>query len=215
MNARKRKALTQAIYLVRLEYAPEHLTFHIVGSQKRVYQVTFGGAGRPDCTCPDSVQRKACCKHIHFVACKILSVDPSTWTDPKSGYHDLLKDYNNILEKLPHLHVEAPEELNKRYEHFLAKENTVAAPEVATTGAVTNNVRNSDCCICICSFDEISGELFACRRCRNAVHMQCWQQWESINKSGCCLYCREPQTQPAKRRQTLGQVTRDEYGVQL
>ena len=202
MDARKIKALTQPIYLVRLDYDPSQLTFHIIGSQKRVYQIVFPKAGVPDCTCPDQAQRKACCKHIHFVACKILHMDPPLWRLLASDLqgHDLEKVYNDILRELPHLHVAAPEDLNKRYEAFCSIENGTAL------GTGNESARNSDCCICLSSFDESGGALFTCSRCRNAVHLQCWQQWQSANSSGCCIFCREP-------ARTL--MARDQYGVQL
>lgn len=213
MNARKIKALTQPLYLVRLDYDPSQLTFHIIGSQRRVYQIVFPKADVPDCTCPDQVQRKACCKHIHFVACKILHMDPPLWRllASDSQGHDLEKVYNDILRELPHLHVAAPEDLNRRYEAFCSIENGTALDK--SKGATNDNdkdnenARNTDCCICLYSFDESGGALFTCSRCRNAVHLQCWQQWQSANSSGRCIFCREP------AQKTL--ITRDQYGVQL
>ncbi len=216
MNARKRKALTQPIYLVGLNYDTSFLTFHIVGSQKRVYKICYYSKDRPTCTCPDAVQRQVYCKHIHFVACKILHVDPQYWEEGEDDRgHDLAKLYHDILARLPHLNVQAPDELGTRYKDFLAKENVTIATD---TAAYRVKVRNNECCICFTTFDEDGSELKTCRQCLNAVHQHCWQQWEIINGTknfSRCVYCRNLISNVDATQHLRLAGTRDEYGVQL
>lgn len=195
---------------MRLEYTPKvRLQFDIAGSQRRVYKVAYPVSGPPTCSCPDATIRGACCKHILFVGLKILNIPPSRWPSGKP----LPEIHGDILRKLPHLDVLAPDELNNRYRTYLKKETS--------TTSDTPLPRNLECCICLCEFDTDKSTtdrggaedgLVTCQRCNNAVHTECWSKWETVNRTNCCVYCRQARGMSTGMTQT---GNRDEYGVQL
>ena len=207
MDSRRFRALTQEIYLVKLRYVPENeLIFNIVGSRQKVYTVTFPKGDVPMCSCPDATIRQACCKHIQFVALKILDVQPDRWP----GKKQLSVVHSDILCKLPHLDVHAPHDLAKRYGEILKVEER-------RDGKAQPQPRNEDCCICLCELidsdqtQRAGSGIVTCLRCKNAVHTLCWDKWEHVHRSGCCVYCRQPRGMSTDTK-TGG---RDAYGIQL
>lgn len=208
MDSRRFRALTQEIYLVKLRYVPEtELIFNIVGSRQKVYTVTFPKGDVPMCSCPDATIRQACCKHIQFVALKILDGQPARWP----GKKQLSDVHSSILYELPHLDVHAPHDLAKRYGEIVKLE------ERGEKKGDRGRPRNDECAICLCDLTDADQpqttgpSIVACHRCKNAVHALCWDKWEHVHRSGCCVYCRQPR----------GMVTdtkaggRDAYGLQL
>ncbi len=203
MDFRKRNALTQSIFLVRLETDATKLTFHILGTSKRVYKVVFEKDREPKCGCPDQCVRKVMCKHIHFVCEKILKIKPEFW----HTIEDIASVVAAVNSRLPHLghsHVIADEADQEKYNQKLEEsrqkykrdmKDKKAEEFVSKFLQVPEEkfyVRNEECCICLCNIEpeSTSKDVMVCKMCLNGVHQQCWSRWGTVNGSSKCVYCR-------------------------
>jgi len=209
---RKTNALSQNIYLVRLdviyplsisaivdgdtsptvddrEKKVSALCFHILGTSKVVYKVNFSQGQSPKCLCPDHKIRKVICKHIYFVCGKIINLN----VDQFMKLTDITELSSIVKNRLPHLatdHVVADKSYTKKYNDFV--DNKIPPEDDADF-----NIRNDDCCVCLFIIGKEKAfrtDVMVCPECHNGIHNNCWKKWCSVNKKEhqTCVYCRNP-----------------------
>lgn len=180
MSTRRERGLTENIYLVKLDKNEDSLTFHVLGTSNHVYTVLLKRDTAPKCSCPDHKIRKRNCKHIYFVCERIVDTEPHSWIRA----NDISAVQKGVLQRLPHLHLNASEGLIKRYEKIIkggVKKNDKKDP-------VEEPLRNTECCVCL---DEIERKnAVVCSECNNGVHGKCWERWKHVHKGTACVYCR-------------------------
>jgi hypothetical protein len=192
MSDRFRRAMTENIFLVKFEFNENSLFFHILGSSKVVYKITFSVHDSPQCTCPDYKLRKRTCKHIYFVSGKVLHINRSEWINVA----DINIVANDILSRFSHLaseHVIANNEIMKKYENKLKR--YTAQQCHGDEDSTKINIRNTECCVCLSEFIDLDDpnqkqKIIICYTCQNGIHKLCWNKWEQVNKKGLCVYCR-------------------------
>lgn len=188
---RRTRGLTENIYLVKFESDNNNLIFHVLGSSKYVYNIIFKIGMKPTCSCPDHKIRKKICKHIFFVAEKVMHFDVEEWsqtTDIQSAKH-------LVLSLLPHLadeNITANSYYTKQYENIT---QNISSNKSSNTSSNTSSnkieIRNDDCCICLCPIDTNNPKnLIICNTCKNGIHNICWEKWNHVNANKKCVYCR-------------------------
>ncbi|KAL0564727.1 hypothetical protein V5O48_017317 [Marasmius crinis-equi] len=180
--------------------------FTVSGSTGNVYTVYIDN--RPSCNCPDAMKGNHC-KHILFVFLKVLQVKRGS----THWYQKALlnSELHEIFDSAP-----APPQL--RAHGSLADERVIEAWKGATGRATSQPSASSssssgtrrlpsaedDCAICYDSmYDEkkttveaLVGILEWCRKCGNAVHKGCWDNYLKFQKTASdgakCVWCRAP-----------------------
>src|SRR6478609_1826872 len=188
MSERKRRGMTENIYLVKFETKSTYMLFHILGSSKIVYKVKFPVGRNPECSCPDHKVRKRTCKHIYFVCGKVIRlVEPDEWCQVT----DLVTVADDILGRFSHLsseHVLVDKKLQQKYENKLAGIKDDDDVDLHSTKV---DIRNTECCVCLSDFSEQDKKsIMVCWTCHNGIHGVCWNKWKQINHADKCVYCR-------------------------
>lgn len=194
---RSYRARTQEIYLVRLDINDDFIIFHILGSTKRVYKITFKKSENPKCSCPDHAIHRHICKHILFVLFKILNMeDVNDWF----SITDFQQLSQEVQQKLPHLtNVVADAYYANKYNEYLdnleeqqqSKKKDVVVNPIQCVETIL--IRNTDCCVCLCELDQLAtNDIMLCATCQNGIHKKCWNQWVYFHKHEMkrCVYCR-------------------------
>jgi hypothetical protein len=173
---RRENALSQLMYLVKMEKTQNDLTFNVLGTSSTIYKVKMTIGKVPKCSCPDSVFRKVVCKHMYFVCIKVLLKDETFQLE----YKDSIKETFDIVTlRLPHLG-------NLVLDPKLGKEFTI----LESQSKELTELKNDECCICLESLLDTPGELLVCIICCCGIHNTCWKKWKVANKHGTCVYCR-------------------------
>ena len=206
MSANRILNAEQPIYLVHMEVLHDNkrkvnkLNFHVLGTKKKIYKVSFPAYKIPKCSCADCVFRKTICKHIHFICKKIMQISATEWENVEN-LEDITK---KVEERLPHLAREVLAEKNitdafKEYcgiktdKHLLNDEEKVNKKD--ETEDEEFKIRNLECCVCLTDFTDeektiIRSQIMVCPTCINGIHVECWSTWKQINKTRKCVYCR-------------------------
>lgn len=210
VQARRHRAQTQAIYLVKADLNSTRIVFHILGSTKHVYTVTFKLDCMPACSCPDCKIHKNVCKHIYWILMKVLGLELNDWLETT----DLEEIKSDILQKMPHLaqDIIANDAVRQKYQNYLDNKGkpTDDTPIPDDTKVM---IRNSECAICLCDIPEdvTKSTIMLCHQCMNGIHIECWQKWASMNGSKKCIYCRSLVSSDYGRRK--GVIIEDGWGV--
>jgi hypothetical protein len=174
---RLRNALTQNIYLVKMESVTvknhETIVFHVLGNSKTVYKITFTENDEKKCTCPDNRFRHevTSCKHIYFITNRLLEKKDLKFQEIS----------NFVINKLPHLNNDS---IALKYAKALDANNNLKIPDT-----VEIFFRNQECHVCLEDLPQ-NIDLFICDVCKNALHSNCWVKWKSFNRNALCIYCR-------------------------
>ncbi|PPQ91350.1 hypothetical protein CVT25_004117 [Psilocybe cyanescens] len=167
--------------------------FSVLGSTGNVYTVTIDHI--PICDCPDASKGNHC-KHILFIFLKVLQVSR------QSGFW-----YQKALltSELEQIFAEAPLAPNAEAHPHVREAYARATGRIpATANACSNPAQaknrrvpgpDDDCPIC---YDGMHGvaeaSLTYCEQCGNAVHKECFQQWQGTSartgKELTCVWCR-------------------------
>jgi hypothetical protein len=188
MDDRRRRGLTQRIYLVKLDTFNTKLVFHVLGASRHVYQISCAKNRVPKCSCPDSTVKRNTCKHIFFVCEKVMGIPPYEWMHVQN----ITEMTNQVLWSLPHLGVMVDESRSRRYDEILqkrtGKENSSKSNESSNSAQLV--IRNEECCVCLSPIEATSKEITVCETCMNGIHDICWEKWSQVNQNGNCVYCR-------------------------
>jgi len=189
---RVERVMTQRIFMIDRNRIPGQLCeeFSVLGSTGNVYTVTIDH--KPRCNCPDAVRGNHC-KHILFIFLKVLQVTQA------SGYWYqkalLTSELETIFAQAPlapnsvaHAHV------REAHARATGKVPATSVPEDASTNKRIPGP-DDDCPIC---YDGMHGvaetSLVFCEECGNALHKECFQQWQKTSASSgkdlTCVWCR-------------------------
>ena len=169
-SQRIERCYTDNIYLIESlppeEEFPCKRKYLIMGNSGRTYRVTI--SNRPNCTCPDYINRANRCKHIYFVLIRIMQI--SNYTDREYSDDELLAMFENIPEVAKNLMYEGEKpqeekEVNQKFD------------------------KGDICPICLDPLEN-GKELDYCKySCGKTIHKKCFSMWEK-SKGGICVFCR-------------------------
>ena len=168
MATRIERCYTDNIYLIESLPAddPYERVYVIMGHSGNVYNVTINN--RPNCTCPDYIQRGNRCKHIYFVLMRIMNID--NYTERTYTDEELEEMFLNI----------PPVAKNLMYEGEKPKEEK----------EVEQKFEKGDICpICLDPLEN-GKDLDFCRySCGKTIHSKCFSMWEK-SRGSICVFCR-------------------------
>ena len=171
MSSRRiERCYTDNIYLIESmpedPHFPYQRTYVIMGHSGNIYNVTINH--RPNCTCPDYIQRGNRCKHIYFVLMRIMNID--NYSERSYSNEELEEMFLNI----------PPVAKNLMYEGEKPKEEK----------EVDQKFEKGDICpICLDPLEN-GKELDFCRfSCGKTIHKKCFSMWERT-KGSICVFCR-------------------------
>ncbi|KAF8801681.1 hypothetical protein BYT27DRAFT_7235662 [Phlegmacium glaucopus] len=190
---RVERVMTQRIFMIDRNRVPGQLCeeFSVLGSTGNVYTVTIDH--KPRCNCPDACRGNHC-KHIVFIFLKVLQVAQT------SGYWYqkalLTSELETIFAQAPlapnsiaHAHI--------REAHARATGKAPAISVVEDAGSKNKRIPgpDDDCPICYDGMHGVAETLLVfCEECGNALHKECFQQWQrtaaSNGKELTCVWCR-------------------------
>ncbi|KJA24154.1 hypothetical protein HYPSUDRAFT_38918 [Hypholoma sublateritium FD-334 SS-4] len=195
---RVERVMTQRIFMIDRNRVDGELKeeFSVLGSTGNVYTVTIDH--RPRCSCPDSSKGNHC-KHILFIFLKVLQVTQA------SGYwYQKALLTTELQDVFAHAPLAPNSMAHPHVREAYARATGKATPDVANTAA-TKKKRvpgpDDDCPIC---YDGMHGaaeaSLVFCEDCGNALHKECFGQWQrtatSSGKDLTCVWCRAPWVLP-------------------
>ena len=169
-SQRIERCYTDNIYLIESLPPEEEFPFKrkylIMGNSGRTYRVTI--SNRPNCTCPDYINRANRCKHIYFVLIRIMQI--SNYTDREYSDEELLEMFENI----PHV----------------ARNLMYGGEKPSEEKEVNQKFDKGDICpICLDPLEN-GKELDYCKySCGKTIHKKCFSMWEK-SKGGICVFCR-------------------------
>ena len=169
-SQRIERCYTDNIYLIESLPPEEEFPFKrkylIMGNSGRTYRVTI--SNRPNCTCPDYINRANRCKHIYFVLIRIMQI--SNYTDREYSDDELLEMFENI----PHI----------------ARSLMYGGEKPSEEKEVNQKFDKGDICpICLDPLEN-GKELDYCKySCGKTIHKKCFSMWEK-SKGGICVFCR-------------------------
>ncbi|KAG7087892.1 hypothetical protein E1B28_011939 [Marasmius oreades] len=201
------RALAQRFFLIHREREEGSLreTFTVSGSTGNVYTVVVDNL--PRCDCPDALKGNHC-KHILFVFFKVFHLH-------RSSSHWYQKALLNS--ELQELFDAAPAPPQLRGHGSLADDRIIEAwkgvtgradPSAAASSSTENRripTPEDDCPICYdtmhdpskTTLESLTGVLEWCKRCGNAVHKPCWNNYLGYQRTKSteatkCVWCRAP-----------------------
>ncbi|KAF4615107.1 hypothetical protein D9613_013017 [Agrocybe pediades] len=192
---RVQRVMTQRIFMIDRQREGDELReqFSILGSTGNVYTVTIDKL--PRCNCPDSVKGNHC-KHILFVFLKVLQVSQASgfWYQKALLTSELQQIFANAPlapNSVAHAHVR--EAYARATGKIPANAPSTSAEEAKKNRRIPGP--DDDCPIC---YDGMHGTaetaLVFCEECGNALHKECFQQWQRTAKSSgkelTCVWCR-------------------------
>ena len=216
MDDRDYKAQHDPIYLVRLECNDANTVFHVLGTRKIVYKITFSSGNKPKCTCPDFKIRKNVCKHVRFVLMRVLMMTIDQWGE--NNENDIKEISDTVVSRLPHLAVVASKYYTDAYNELLDGTKKLEKKESSEDDAEHEIlVRNEECCVCLCDIDsQKKSDVMLCEVCCNGIHTICWNKWTEINGSNQCVYCRTVIKSSKKKRTGKAEIIENTgWGVLL
>jgi len=193
LQERLERAKSQRLYLVQQSEIPESaqdgrtVDFTVLGSTGNLYTVTLGLV--PSCNCPDHQKRQDLCKHMLFVALKVIGLDISDPLSYQKAY--ITSELDELFQKLRTRRVGGTVLANERVRAAVA--GGTSPPEESTKRR-TLEAGDSDCPIC---FDDLSScpetQLTFCRTsCGFNFHADCIRRWLSTGQNRGCPNCRQP-----------------------
>ncbi|KAF8163789.1 hypothetical protein B0H34DRAFT_650575 [Crassisporium funariophilum] len=211
---RVERVMTQRIFMIDRTRTPGALCeeFSVLGSTGNVYTVTIDH--RPRCNCPDACKGNHC-KHILFILLKVLQV-------PRSSDYWYQKAL--LTSELETIFAEAPLAPNSvAHAHIReAHARAIGKPIDSTLMASTSKNKripgpDDDCPICYDGMHGVAEKLLVfCEECGNALHKECFQQWQktaaSNRKDLTCVWCRAQWVMAAPAGGAVGGVKRSMGG---
>ncbi|KIL64334.1 hypothetical protein M378DRAFT_186759 [Amanita muscaria Koide BX008] len=179
----------QRLFMIDRDRSGDELreTFSVLGSTGNVYTVVIDQM--PRCNCPDALKGNHC-KHILFIFLKVLRV-------PNESPHWYQKAL--LSSELEEIFSQAPLAPNcVAHAHVLDAHVRATAQFSGPSSQSTKKrwpTKDDDCPICYeTMFGVAENGLKFCDACGNAIHEECWKQWQASNlrsgKSVTCVWCR-------------------------
>jgi len=183
------RALTQRLYLIHREkISPCEMKFAVLGNTGNVYHVVINQL--PKCNCPDNLKGNFC-KHIIFVLCRVLKVDPGS---PIVYQQALLKS------ELQHIFENAPPDPSITVKANLAVQTTYMALAGKAEPDKEEKIKRKpisdkdECSICCEALGEKELTVWCQGQCGNNFHQDCFNQWSRSSQNNgqdvTCPLCR-------------------------
>lgn len=195
--------------------------FLLTGQTGNLYTVRLPTArgGRLRCNCPDHLIRKRSCKHILFIAHRVLKLPYSNARDannddnddddeirPNNGPAQLSERHREIRDAVANMHldssVRAPVAVQRAFELVVGPELLPQRGTQTKTGTgkteekvEPRNVEAGDeCPICYEQFEKDESMLFCTKGCGKGVHEDCMRRYAEAAAGGHgtvrCVFCR-------------------------
>lgn len=215
-QARKKRAESQRLFLLKEnEQSETCMVYNVLGSTGNVYDIslsvhvdmiqpveTSGDESQSSeteeavrvadcrwkCSCPDFRKRRVHCKHILFIAMKVLQYDDTSDEDLAAENIWLLA---NLRYNAP-CDARASTSVVSQYESLVKQKNGDTVDGDEPSQHIHKEYVGEDCAIC---FDEMTKDcqvIFCKDSCQNSVHKDCFAKWYKHNKNDKCVYCRHP-----------------------
>ena len=145
------------------------------------------------CTCKDNNENDNVCKHLIFVLLRVLDVPR---TSPllaqkaflRSELVDIIESGKRTVVKKQYLASTQARERHCPDNAYFEIEKTCAADIGQEPEQKVARNKGSECSVC---FEKLLRNLVICDECKNAVHKQCWEQYEAVqDEPNQCLLCR-------------------------
>ncbi|KDR69269.1 hypothetical protein GALMADRAFT_230775 [Galerina marginata CBS 339.88] len=192
---RVERVMTQRIFMIDRQRNGDELReeFSVLGSTGNVYTVVIDH--KPRCNCPDAVKGNHC-KHILFIFLKVLQVaqQSSFWYQKAlltTELEDIFRNAPLAPNSVAHAHI------REAHARATGKIPADAPPLPADEGTGKKRIPgpDDDCPVC---YDGMHGvaeaSLVFCEECGNALHKECFGQWQRTAKSNgkdlTCVWCR-------------------------
>lgn len=174
--SRGARALSQPMYLMSASKAGEDWDFLVQGSRGTSYHVHVC----PDsmaCTCPDFKSRHETCKHIYFMAGRVLG-DVALMNQLEDGRGSqalVAAGFSDRIERRLRARLETPKST------IVPDADTSQHSDVSEPGE-----DGSDCVVC---FEALPAKAWRCDGCRQrCMHDGCAQLW--LRRTPSCPLCR-------------------------
>lgn len=188
--------------------------FLLTGQTGKLYTVRLPmkRGGRPRCNCPDHLIRKRVCKHILFIAHRVLKLPNSSGSNdddeirPSNGFAELSGRHREIRDAVANLRpdssVRAPTAVQRAFELSVAPELLQGHGARSKTGAEKAQTRveprkveaGDECPICCEQFETDESMLFCTKGCGKGVHEDCMRRYAEAASGGHgtvrCVFCR-------------------------
>lgn len=177
------RALSQPMFLMSALRAGDDWDLLVQGSRGTNYHVHMSPES-VGCTCPDFMQRHERCKHVFFVAGRVL------------GDTALMNQLEDGCEPAELFAAGFSSRLERRLRERLGASETQTATPASESGAGASDDAeergDTDCVVC---FEPLQRSAWQCHGCkRTCMHGDCASRW--FRQSSSCPLCRAPAKRP-------------------